>query len=145
MSAQVLVQRYRVFLLSLAALSCVGVVIELWLTAHTKELLQFVPFVLCALGLAVIIVVLFRPTRTAIRAMRIVMGALVLGSLVGVYEHLTGNWEILLETKPNLAVGEMLLESLRGAAPLLAPGILVLVALLAVAATYHHSALENQT
>lgn len=144
MNAQTLVERYRVFLLGLAGFMCVGTVVELWLTEHTQEVLQFVPFLLCGAALLVIVAVLFKPGAGTIRALRFVMGALVLGSLLGIYEHLEGNWEILLETKPNLGTTEMLWEALRGAAPMLAPGILVLVAVLAVAATYYHPALQNR-
>jgi hypothetical protein len=143
MSAQRLVERYRLFLLGLAAFLCLGTVTELILTEHTQEPLQFVPFVLCGLALVVIVAALFRPTRAALLSVRIMMGALVLGSLVGVYEHLESNKEILLETKPGLAPLDMLWRAVTGAAPLLAPGILVLVAVLALAATYAHPALEQ--
>lgn len=143
MNDQTLVQRYRLFLLGLAAFMCVGTVVELWLTEHFKEPLQFIPFILCGAALSVIVPVLVRPTRTNIRILRFVMIALLMGSLVGVYEHLTGNWEIVTETKPNLATLETLWASLRGAAPMLAPGILALVAILASAATYAHPALAQ--
>lgn len=144
MSAQTLVERYRMFLLGLAAFMCVGTVVELLLAEHTEQALQIVPFLLCGAALAAVLVVWVKPTAGTIRAMRLVMGALVLGSLLGVYEHLEGNWEIVLETKPNLATAEMIWQALRGAAPMLAPGILFLVALLAVAATYYHPALQNR-
>lgn len=144
MNAQILIQRYRVFLLSITAIMCVGTVIELWLTEHTQEPLQFVPFVLCALGFITVLAVLFKPHFKTIWMMRVTMGALMLGSIVGVYEHLTGNWEFVLETKPNIGMTEMFWQALRGAAPMLAPGILVLVAVLAMAATYYHPALKKE-
>lgn len=142
MNAQTLVERYRAFLLGLAAFMCVGTVIELWLAGHTQQPLQFVPFILCALALAAILATFLRPTPRTLWSLRVVMGTLMLGSLIGMYEHLTGNWEILLETKPNLAAAEMFWDALKGAAPMLAPGILTLVAVLAIAATYAHPALE---
>ncbi len=144
MNTQTLVERYRAFLLGLAAFMCVGTVIELWLTEHTQEPLQFVPFILCALAIIVIAAVWIRPTRATISILRIVMGALLLGSLVGMYEHLTGNWEIVLETKPGLATMELFWAAVRGAAPMLAPGILALVAVIASAATYEHPAVEKR-
>jgi hypothetical protein len=144
MSAQIIAERFRVFLLSVAAFMCAGIVIELLLANHVQEPIQFVPFVLCALALITIVAVLWKPQFATIWTMRVVMGALVLGSLVGVYEHLQSNWEIVLETKPNLATAEMFWTAVRGAAPLLAPGILVLVALLAVAATYYHPVLGER-
>lgn len=143
MSAQIIAERFRVFLLALAAFMCVGTVIELVLANHLQEPIQVVPFVLCALAFVTILAVLFKPKAATIWTMRVVMGALVLGSLVGVYEHVQSNWEIVLETKPNLPTAEIFWTALRGAAPLLAPGILVLVAVLAVAATYYHPALQK--
>lgn len=143
MNDQTLVQRYRTFLFGLAAFMSAGTIVELWLTEHTQELLQFVPFLLCAAALIVILIASLRPSRTTIWTLRLVMGALLVGSLVGVYEHLTGNWEIVLETKPNLATLEMFWASVRGAAPMLAPGILALVAVIASAATYAHPALAK--
>lgn len=136
-------ERLRIFLLGIAAFLSLGTIIELWLTEHTEEPIQFVPFVLCALAFVLITIVFLKPTRATIWTMRGVMGALVLGSLVGVYEHLASNWEIVTETKPNLAASAMFWEAVRGAAPMLAPGILVLVAALAIAATYEHPALNQ--
>lgn len=143
MSAQIIAERFRVFLLSLAAFMCIGTVIELLLANHLQEPIQVVPFILCVLAFITIAAVLFRPQFATIWTLRVVMGALVAGSLVGVYEHVQSNWEVVLETKPNLASLEMFWTALRGAAPLLAPGILVLVAVLAVAATYYHPALQK--
>lgn len=144
MSPQIIAERFRVFLLSLAAFMCIGTVVELALANHLQEPIQVVPFVLCTLAFLTILAVLYKPQISTIWAMRVVMGALIVGSLVGMYEHLQSNWEVVVETKPNLATAQMLWTAVRGAAPLLAPGILVLVALLAVAATYYHPALAQR-
>lgn len=143
MNAQQVNARLRAFLFITAALLCVGTVIELSLTEHTDEPIQFVPFILSVLAFVCIVFVMLKPTRGTLFTLRGVMGALVLGSLVGVYEHLASNWEIVTETKPNLAANAMFWEAVRGAAPMLAPGILVLVAALAIAATYEHPALNQ--
>lgn len=145
MNAQTLVQRYRVFLFALAAFLCVGTLTELWLTEHTQEPLQLVPFVLCVLGLLAILAAWFKPQIQTLWTMRVLMGAFVLGALIGVSQHLASNWEIIVETKPQLAASEMFFTALRGAAPMLAPGILALIAILALAATYAHPALEPKS
>jgi hypothetical protein len=46
-----------------------------------------------------------------------------------------------LEMRPSAVWSDVWFEALRGAAPLLAPGILALAAIIAIAATYEHPAL----
>jgi hypothetical protein len=145
MTAKIIEGRLRLFLLGLAGFLCVGTAVELWLAEHTKELIQLLPFILCGLGLAVIVAVWLRPHRRTIWVLRIVMGLVTLGSLFGIFEHVEGNFNFALEIRPNLAMSEALWEAVRGAAPLLAPGILALTALIAVAATYYHPALGNRS
>ena len=54
MSADLLVNRYRTFLLLVAGFSCVFTVVELWLEEHTGSPTQLIPFILCGLGVAAI-------------------------------------------------------------------------------------------
>ncbi len=124
---------------------CLGTIAELWLAGHTKQPIQFLPFVLCALGLAAVIAALLRPSRSTLWALRFVMGIAAFGSLIGLYEHITSNLEVVLEVRPNAAMLEALWEAMRGAAPLLAPGILALAAITAIAATYDHPLLEKSS
>jgi len=136
-------QRLRIFLLWVAGALCAGTIVELYLAKHTKEPMQFVPFALCALGLLAVVSALRRPSRASLWSLRGVMGVLMLGSLLGVYEHLIGNLEFQLEMRPGAAWTDVWFTTLRGAAPLLAPGILALAAALAIAATYQHPALRQ--
>ena len=145
MTTQVIEQRLRLLLLSLAGLMCVGTMVELWLAGHTKEIIQLLPFILCGLGLAAIVAVWRRPGWATIWALRITMSVAALGSLLGVYEHVSSNLEVVWEVKSNLTTAAALWEAVRGAAPLLAPGILALIALMAIAATYYHPALGNRS
>ncbi|MGQ0600815.1 MAG: hypothetical protein ACT4QE_03860 [Anaerolineales bacterium] len=142
MNAEIILARLRRFLLIIAAALCAGIVVELWLTEHTEGI-QFVPFVLCGLGLAVVLLTLFRPQRVTLLSVRIVMVLVALGSLFGIYEHIDYNAAFYMEIHPNAASGDVLWGALSGANPLLAPGILVLTALLAIAATYQHPALNR--
>jgi len=144
MTAKIIEGRLRLFLLGLAGFLCVGTAVELWLAEHTKELIQLLPFILCGLGSAVIIAVLLHPRRGTIWALRIVMGLVTLGSLFGIFEHIEGNFNFALEIQPNVAMSDALWEAVRGAAPLLAPGILALAALIAIAGTYYHPALGKR-
>jgi hypothetical protein len=136
--------RLRLFLFGLSGVMCLGTIVELWLAEHTKQLIQFLPFILCGLGLAAVIAVLLRPSRSTLWALRLVMGLAAFGSLIGVYEHITSNLELVREVKPNLALVGALWQAAHGAAPLLAPGTLAVAALVAIAATYYHPALGNR-
>lgn len=137
-------QRLRIFLLRLAGFICAGTVVELLLSKHTETLTQLIPFVLCGLALIVLLAALLRPNRATLLALRGVMGLLIAGSLLGVYEHIENNIELELELRPGAATGALLLKALQGASPLLAPGILALAAVIAIAATYYHPALAQR-
>ena len=123
---------------------CVSTVVELFLAKHTEDPVQFVPFVLCGVGLIAVVATLLRPRRATLMALRGVMGLLMLGSLLGMYEHLANNFAFGLEMRPSAAWSDVWFEALRGAAPLLAPGILALAAIIAIAATYQHPALRSR-
>lgn len=144
MTARLIEARLRQFLLGLAGVLCLGTVVELALTEHTEQPLQWVPFVLCGLGLAAVAAVLVRPGRATLWGLRLTMGALLAGALLGSYQHGLSNLEIVRETHPNAAAAEAVGRALAGAAPLLAPGILAVTAAVALAATYYHPALGQR-
>ena len=135
--------RLRIFLLVASALACAGTMVELWLTEHVGSVLQLLPFVLCTLGIGAVVLVLARPQRRTIRLLRVIMGLVALGGLFGIFEHLEHNLEFAVEIQPNASTSELIVEGLMGANPLLAPGILAGLALLAIAATYYHPALHE--
>lgn len=145
MNDTTIVQRLRQFLFGLAGFMCAGTIVELLLAKHFDEPMQIVPFVLCAAGLVIVLLAWKRPSRAILQALRAIMALLTIGSLIGVYEHIAGNLEVVREVQPNAATSTVLLKTLTGAAPLLAPGILALVALLAIAATYYHPVLTSNT
>jgi hypothetical protein len=145
MSPRTVEQRLRLFLLAIAACIALGTPVELWLMEHYADPAQLIPFALCGLAVVAIGALLLRPSRATIWALRLVMGLALAGSLFGVIEHLEANWEVVAEVTPNAPVGEALLAALRGASPVLASGILGLMALLAIAATYAHPAIVRRT
>jgi hypothetical protein len=144
MSADLILFRLRRFLFGLAVFLCVGTVTELWFTKnhHAQEVTQLIPFALCAVGLCAIISAWVRPQRLTLLGLRACMGLVLSGSVLGVYEHVASNLEYLLEIHTTATVRDVFMEALSGASPLLAPGVLALAAILAIAATYHHPALE---
>jgi hypothetical protein len=137
-------QRLRTFLLWLAGAMCVGTIIELFLAKHYEDPVQFIPFGLCGVGLIAVAIALRRPQRTQLLALRGVMGLLLLGSLLGVYEHLVNNFAFELDMRPSAVWSDVWFQALRGAAPLLAPGILAVAAVVAIAATYAHPTLARR-
>jgi hypothetical protein len=140
-SSDVVLQRLRIFLLLLAGGLSAGAIVELWAAGHTEEPLQWVPFVLCGLSLVAIVAALLRPQRGVLLALRGVMILMIAGSLLGIYEHISGNIAFAQEIRPGTPTGDLLLKGLSGGNPFLAPGMLAVGALIALAATYGHPAL----
>jgi hypothetical protein len=136
MSAAEILNRLRRFLLALAISLFAGAVVELLLVGHTEIWLQWIPFVLSAIGSVAALVVLFKMTPATVRWLRLSMALIVLGSLFGVYEHITGNVRLEREVNPSASTSRLLWRGVSGGNPLLAPGVLALAAVLAVSATY---------
>lgn len=142
MNHETVLARLRWFLLLLSAALLTGTLLELWLTQHTESFVQWIPHVLCVMGLAAIAVAMVRPVRSAVLCLRVMMMLVVAGALFGVYEHVGNNFAFEREINPNARGGEFILAALGGANPLLAPGILAVAAVLALAASYYHPALK---
>ncbi len=143
MNAEFILARLRRFLLWLAGLLFAGSLLELTFIGHVKTPVQFIPFGLCAVGLAATGAALARPRRPILLALRWSMGLVALGGLFGMLEHVQNNVAFKLETQPGATLGALVKAGLGGANPLLAPAILALAALLAAAATYYHPALRG--
>jgi len=143
MSPADILSRLRRFLLVFSILLLGGAVVELSLVNHTADAVQLMPFALCGLGSVAALVALLRPQRATVLGLRICMGLVVCGSLFGIYEHLENNFAFQREINPHEPTGDMMLSALGGANPLLAPGILAVAGVLALAVTYHHPALGD--
>jgi hypothetical protein len=141
MPSTIVEQRLRTFLLWLAASMCIATITELFLAEHYEDSIQLIPFILCGVGLIAVVAALHRPLRARLLVLRSVMSLLLLGSLFGIYEHLMNNFAFELDMRPSAVWSDVWFQALRGAAPLLAPGILAAAAVVAIAATYAHPAL----
>ena len=144
MSSADILSRLRRFLLIFCVLLLGGTTVELLMVNHAGDAVQLIPFVLCALGATAALVALFRPRRATLLILRACMTLTVTGSLFGVYQHFENNLAFEREINPNAPAWDALLTALGGANPLLAPGILAVAAILALAATYHHPALGGE-
>jgi hypothetical protein len=136
--------RLRRSLFILAAFIFLGTLVELWLEEHTEETIQLLPFFLCSLGIIAIAVALARPQRTTLLILRVAMALNAAGGLVGTALHLYNNFLFEQEIRPNAAASELVMSTLQGANPLLAPGILVFAALMVLIATYAHPVLGGR-
>lgn len=145
MNASTVESGYRRFLLILPIFIFIGTIVELWLQDHDQEPLQYIPFILCGVGLAAVLAALRFPNRRVLLALRVIMVIVALGSLLGVTLHLRGNFAFQLDIRPNASPGDVVMEALKGQDPLTAPGVLAIAAVLALAATYKHPALRRSS
>jgi fatty acid desaturase len=136
-AAEVL-RRLRKFLLVLSLLLFVGALVELLLVGHTVEFVQWIAFVLAGAGTLASILVLFRLTRATVRLLRVCMIVITLGSLFGIYQHISGNVAFAREIRPDSSTSQLFWRGLQGGNPLLAPGVLAVAAMLALSATYRY-------
>ena len=81
MSAEVVLQRLRRFLLILAGLMCLATVVELGFEKHWENPIQVLPFVLCGAGLIAVTLLLAQPTRVSVHILRWTMGIIFVGGL----------------------------------------------------------------
>ena len=136
-AAEVL-RRLRRFLLVLSIFLFGGALVELWLVGHTEKTVQWIAFVLAGAGALAATVVLFHSSRATTRVLRVCMLVVVLGSIFGMYQHVSGNVAFAREVKPNSSTTELFWRGLQGGNPLLAPGVLAVAAVLALSATYRY-------
>jgi hypothetical protein len=142
MNSEVVLARLRQFLLFISAGVFIMTVTELFFLSHWRETIQFLPFVLSGLGLITLCLAYFRPSPRTITALRWSMIVIAACSLIGVYEHMANNLGFGMEIQPSATTWELVLATLEGANPVLAPGILMLGAVIGWAAVYQYPALE---
>lgn len=112
-------------------------VVELVFVGHWNENIQYLPFALSISGLAVIAFAYARPGRNSMSLLRWTMVTVASCSLIGFYEHMHNNYTFWLEIQPNTTTAELIKATLTGGIPVLAPGILLLGAVLGWLAVYN--------
>ena len=119
----------RLILIAIAFMS-VGLSIELYLLEHYEGILQFIPIICVSLGL-ILSLVLFRFRNKTIQILfHISLILMVASGLAGIFLHLKANYEFEKEIRPSINGMDLFMESLSGALPSLAPGSLILLALI---------------
>lgn len=135
----------RRVLLALALLGVLATATELALIGHWGSTARVIPWGLLLLAGATLLLAAWKPGVRTLRSLQVALVIVALGSGVGVLEHAAGNLATTREVADGAALApkELVLGTLTGGAPALAPGILVQVALLGLAFTYRHPALRT--
>jgi hypothetical protein len=144
MSSDTVLARLRQFLLSISAGIFVMTGIELIFVSHWNETIQLLPFGLCILGLISLTFAYFRPGRGTAKTLYWSMIVVGVCSFIGFYEHMANNLSFWMEIQPNATPGELIVATFNGGIPVLAPGILLLGAVIGQAAIYRHPLLETK-
>jgi hypothetical protein len=132
-------------LLLILVLGLAGTAAELLLLQHYEDGWQIVPIALVATALAVLVWHAIRPGVASVRVIQALMMLFVAAGPIGMGLHYTANAEFEREMDPSLGGGRLFLESLSGAMPALAPGIMVQLGLIGLVYTYKHPIVAGQT
>jgi len=121
-----------------------GIGAELLLTGHYEDLLQLIPLAITAAALLALGWYAAGGGSASLRTLRAVMTASLVSGAVGAFLHYRGNTEFELERTPGLAGFALFREAVTGATPALAPGTMVLLGVIGLAATWRHPLLGGQ-
>jgi hypothetical protein len=135
--------RLATFLHQLAAALFVGSIAELIAAKHYGSAMQLVPFALCGLGLLAVLALRTKPTRPVVLATRALMVVIAGGSLLGIYEHVMGNLDFVHQVRRHADTMTVVKQTIQGADPILAPGVLAVAAAVTLAATYARSVVRT--
>jgi tellurite resistance protein TehA-like permease len=137
--------RLRGMVLALVLLGLGGVAAELILLEHYEAGWQRAPLIAVVLALASLGLHGLRPSRRTVLGIRVAMSGLTLVGLWGVVQHFGGNRMFELEMDSALRGWELFWESLKGATPTLAPGMMAQLGLLGLVFTARHPRLNHTT
>ncbi len=134
------IELLRRWILGVLVLGLVGTVIELLLLAHYEQPLQFVPLVLIAAAMVVIVWQVRRRDAASLAAFKIVMVLFAVSGFVGIAAHFYGSAEFQLEIDPSIRTWDLLMKVIHAQAPpLLAPGMMLQLGLIGLAYAYSDS------
>jgi hypothetical protein len=134
----------RRILLAILVLGIAGISAELWLLAHTEDVYQLIPLILCASAIATVMAVALRPSMASVRLFQAVMALFLLSGVIGMWLHFQVNMEFQLEMDPALTGMALLRKSiLAKTPPALAPGAMIQLGLIGLAYTFRHPVLAR--
>jgi hypothetical protein len=128
----------RKLLLGALALGVLGTSGELVLLRHIDMAQQWIPVVMLAVSIPVLIWHAVSTSRLTVRVVQVLMVVFIGTGILGVGLHFDGNVEFERELHPTEQGFEFLRKTVAGATPVLAPGSMVLLGLVGLAHTYRH-------
>jgi hypothetical protein len=132
----------RRLLIGTLLVGILGTGTELLLLGHFETAFQMAPLVLLALGFGAVLWQIAAPRAASVRALQLVATMFLAAAGVGIGLHYDGNAAFEREMYPDLRGVALIRESLGGATPVLAPGSMALLGLIAAAYTYGHPCLH---
>lgn len=108
----------------------IGTVAELVLISHYEDQWQLLPIILISVVMGVFMISLWKRSVGLMRLFKVLLVACVLSGALGVYFHLRANMEFEAELHPSQPSTTTFFESLSGALPALAPGSMIIFALI---------------
>lgn len=111
----------------------IGTGVELYLINHYEDYLQLIPLMLIGLSLGIILTLFFERSHFVMLTAKILLLLIALSGFYGVFLHLKANFEFEKEMKATESSWNLMVESLSGALPALAPLSMVILALIGYA------------
>ena len=108
----------------------VGTAVELYLLEHYEDVKQLIPLLLIGISGLLLLLLLFIRTKILTLIFKWILGLTALSGVYGTFLHLRANYEFEQEMKPTAGGWDLFIESLSGALPALAPGSMIVLALL---------------
>jgi len=134
---------WRTFALLILLIGTAGTATELMLLEHVEEVQQWVPLAFLVAGFLAGVWVAVAPNRPAVLTLRALAFLYLPVAVAGIYFHLQSNVEFELELRPSIAGMDLVMESLKGAMPALAPGAMAQLGLLGLLVCFRHPALSG--
>ena len=127
----------RRVILGVLLLGMAGLLVELFLLAHYEDFKQWIPLAVLAAGICALALEYFHRRLWTLTVVQLMMAALILIGLLGVYFHFMGSREFQLEMDPTMGTGSLVWHVLRAKSPpTLSPGTLVQMGILGLGYAY---------
>ena len=135
----------RPLLLAVLLLGMLGTGTKLLLLSHYEELFQLTPLFVILVSLTILAMWLLTGNRAVLRTFQLCMLAAVAVGTLGIVLHYRSNVEFELEMNPSARGTALVWESLTGAMPALAPGVMIQLGLIGLLYTYRHPVFSGQS
>lgn len=144
MKAETVLDRLYKFFIGFGIFVFIGTLVELSQLDHTREALQYLPFVLLTIGIIIAVLMFFKTGPAFHKVLMVGMWVVAVGGVIGMFVHVTGNLEGVLEGGQTMAFAQTVKQAIGGRNPLLAPGTLTIGAAMILAVNYARNALAGK-